>query len=296
MDLSRITVFASVAEKASFTAAAKELRLTKSAVSQHIKALESQLGVSLLVRTTRRVSLTAAGELYYQSCRRIIAEAEVVVDQIRAMESRPHGKIKVTTTTDFGERQLATAIAEYRRLYPEVSFELNLEDSVTDLVASRFDLAIRIGWPRDSSYRVVKIGVFEQRLVASKAYLTAAAGHVPKRPEDLASHAWIGLDILENPYFWEFTRPSGGKVRVHVNGPMVTNNPLAVRALLLAGAGLSVLPSYMVADDIAAHRLVHLLANHTLRPGGIFAMYPAQEALPLRVRSFVEFLRERSAR
>jgi DNA-binding transcriptional LysR family regulator len=183
-------------------------------------------------------------------------------------------------------------LAAFHRLHPQLQIDLVINDQINDLIAERFDLAIRIGWLRDSNLRAARLGSFRQLLVATPAYL--AEHGMPRRPEDVAMHGWIAMSALTTPLRWTFTR---GRTRrtVRMRQVMQANNAAAIRALVLAGAGMSVLPDYLAQDDIQAGRLQVVLAQYQLVEGGIHAVYPDPQP-PAKVRAFIDFMRDRLAK
>ncbi|WP_229720614.1 LysR family transcriptional regulator [Dyella nitratireducens] len=292
MNLNRLAVFVALVRAGSFTAAAEHLGMTKAMVSQHLLRLERELGVTLLVRSTRRMALTEAGAVFHADCVQLLEQAQAAIERIGDQRSKPTGTLRLTTSTDYGAAVVAPALSEFRRLYPSLQIDLVIDDQINDLIAERFDLAIRIGWLRDSSLRATRLGSFRQLVMASPAYL--AEHDTPRRPEDLAMHGWIAMSALATPLRWTFTRGNSRRI-VRMRQVMQANNAAAIRALVLAGAGVSVLPDYLVQEDIQAGRLQVLLAPYRLQEGGIHAVYPDPQP-PAKVRAFIDFMRDRLAK
>lgn len=292
VNLNRLAVFVALVRAGSFTAAAAQLGMTKAMVSQHVLRLERELGVTLIVRSTRRMALTEAGAAFHADCVPLLEQAEAAIERVGDQRSTPAGTLRLTTSTDYGTAVIAPALAEFHRLHPRVQVDLVINDQISDLIAERFDLAIRIGWLRDSNLRATRLGNFRQLLVAAPAYL--AEHGVPRRPEDVAMHGWIAMSALATPLRWTFTRGRTRRV-VRMRQVMQANNAAAIRALVLAGAGLSVLPDYLAEDDIQAGRLQVLLAQYQLLEGGIHAVYPDPQP-PAKVRAFIDFMRDRLAK
>lgn len=287
VNLNRLAVFAALVRAGSFTAAAEQLGLTKAMVSQHLARLEQELGVSLLVRSTRRMSLTEAGAVFHADCVRILAEAETAIARVGESRETPSGTLRLTVSTDYGTVIVAPALANFLRLHPALQVDMVLSDEVSDLIAERFDLAIRGGWLRDSSLRATRLGSFRQLLVGSLDYL--AEHGTPRRPENLAGHGLVALSVLPTPLRWTFSR-GGARRTVRLHQRAQANSASAVRAMVLAGAGLGVLPDYLAEADIRAGRLVALLAQYRLPEGGIHAVYPGRQP-PAKVRAFIDHLR-----
>jgi DNA-binding transcriptional LysR family regulator len=293
VNLNRLAVFVALVRAGSFTAAAEHLGMTKAMVSQHLLRLERELGATLLVRSTRRMALTEAGAAFHADCVQLLEQAQAAIERIGDQRSKPAGTLRLTTSTDYGTAVVAPALVEFRRLYPALHVDLVIDDQINDLIAERFDLAIRIGWLRDSSLRATRLGSFRQQVMASPAYL--AEHGTPRRPEDLAvHHGWIAMSALATPLRWTFTRGNSRRI-VRMRQVMQANNAAAIRALVLAGAGVSVLPDYLVQEDIQAGRLQVLLAQYRLQEGGIHAVYPDPQP-PAKVRAFIDFMRDRLAK
>ena len=287
VNLNRLAIFAALVRAGSFTRAAEELGMTKAMVSQHLARLEQELGVTLLMRSTRRMSLTEAGATFHADCVRILAEADAAIERVGESRDTPRGTLRLTASLDYGIAVLVPKLARFMRQYPAVQVDLVLSDHITDVIAERFDLAIRGGWLRDSTLRSTRIGGFRQLLVAAPAYL--AEHGTPRRPEDLAAHGAIAMSALPAPLRWVFTAQGGARRTVRPRAHAQANTASAVRSLVLAGTGLAVLPDYLVEADIRAGVLVALLAQYRLPEGGVHAVYPGRKA-PAKVRAFIELL------
>ncbi|UPG84561.1 LysR family transcriptional regulator [Luteibacter aegosomatis] len=293
INLNRLAVFVALVRAGSFTAAAERLGTTKAMVSQHIAKLEDELGVTLLVRSTRRMSLTDAGERFHEDCARVLADAESAVSRLGECRDTPMGTLRVAAAGDHGPAIVAPVLAEYAARHPQVSVELVVSDDIVDVIAERFDLSIRIGWLRDSSLRAAKLSSFRQCLVASPAYL-ARRGE-PSAPDELAAHDWISLSVLSSPTRWTFVDDAGTEHTVRTRPIASANSTLAAHAFVVAGLGMSVLPDYVVHADIATGRLVSLLDGYRLPDGGVHAVYPGKQT-SVKVRAFIDLLKERMAR
>src|SRR5215469_14279580 len=170
-NFNRLAVFVALVRAGSFTAAAAQLGMTKAMVSQHLLRLERELGVTLIVRSTRRMTLTEAGAAFHLDCVTLMEQAEAAIERIGDRHSTPSGTLRLTTTTDYGIAVIAPALADFRRLHPSLQVDLVINDQINDLIAERFDMAIRIGWLRDSTLRATRLGGFRQWVMASPAYL-----------------------------------------------------------------------------------------------------------------------------
>ncbi|MET4678138.1 MULTISPECIES: LysR family transcriptional regulator [unclassified Luteibacter] len=292
INLNRLGVFVALVRAGSFTAAAEQLGTTKAMVSQHLARLEAELGVQLLVRSTRRMALTDAGERFHEDCARVLAEAEAAIARLGECRGTPMGTLRISAANDHGINVVAPALAAYAERYPQVRVELVVTDTVTDLIAERFDLAIRLGWLRDSSLRATKLSSFRQCLVASPAYL--ARHGTPTVPEDLSTHRWIAVSVLASPTRWVFKDPNAADCVVQTRAVASANSATAAYRFVLEGLGLSVLPDYIVEAELKAGGLVALLPGYTLPAGGVHAVYPGSQP-PVKVRAFIDLLKERLA-
>jgi DNA-binding transcriptional LysR family regulator len=199
------------------------------------------------------------------------------------------GTLRLSTSVDHAVHSAAPALARFAELHPDLRIELRTSDRIVDLVAEGIDIAIRIGWLRDSSLHAVKLGVFEQVLVASPDYLRRRG--VPRHPRDLAQHDWIALSLLRAPLTWKLASRNGTEISVHVKSRMHVDSPGALRALLQSGAGISVLDKPSASDPIRGGQLVPLLQGWRLQGGGIYAVYPPGPRVSARSRAFTEFYR-----
>lgn len=288
VNLNRLGVFVALVRAGSFTAAAEQLGLTKAMVSQHLARLERELGVSLLVRSTRRMRLTEAGAAFHADCVRILGEAEAAIARVGENRETPRGTLRLTAPVNYGAMVVAPALASFLRAWPEVRAELVLDDGMSDLIGGRFDLAIRGGRLRDSALHAVRLGGFRQFLVAASAYLDTRGR--PRRPQELARHDAILLSVLSSPAHWTFTARNGSQARVRLARRAAADSAAAVHAMALAGAGIAVLPDFMVQADLAAGRLEHLLPAQRLPEGSFHAVYAGLHA-PAKVRAFIDHLR-----
>lgn len=288
INLNRLAVFVALVRAGSFTAAAEALGMTKAMVSQHIARLEQELGVTLLLRSTRRMTLTEAGVAFHADCARILEETEAAIAQVGRSQDKPSGTLRLTATGDYGTAVVAPALAEFMRANPQLQVDLALADHVSDLIAERFDLAIRMGRLRDSNLRSARLDGFRQLVVASPAYL-ARMGE-PRTLQELSALDWVALALLSSPLRWTFTAPDGSRRTVRMRQAAQANNVAAAHALVMHGAGVSILPDYLVTDDVREGRLVVLLAQYTLPECGIYAVYPGRQP-PAKVRAFIDHLR-----
>jgi DNA-binding transcriptional LysR family regulator len=290
-NLRRLAYFVAVVETGSFTAAAERLGITKAVVSQQVARLESEFRTSLLVRTTRRVRATEAGHAFYLRCAMILREAEDAFDELAETSAEPSGMLRLTAPLDYGAGAVVPAIASFVSRYPACKVDAILSDQTLDIMAGNIELAIRVGWLAETGLQARKIGSFRQLLVASPTLAREVAR--VNRPEDIASLPFIANTALRDHLKWTFSLNELERQVVHVQASIFLDATLAVREAVYQGAGLSVLPDYMIADDLAAGRLLHILPQWRLPSGGIHAVFPAARFRPAKVRAFVDLLADR---
>lgn len=257
-------------------------------VSAHMQRLEREVGASLLLRTTRSLRLTGAGEGFFEAARQIVADAEAAIAAAASDTSAPRGRLRVTAPVDYAERVLAPVAVALRRQHAELQIEVLAVDRPLDLVAEQIDVAIRIGELVDSELRGIRVGTFGKCAVASPALLQGQPK--PARPEDLAALPFIALSVLAQPLQFRFSADGEAEQPVRFQAALAMNTASAVRSAALAGGGLCVLPDYLVADDLAAGRLVEPLPDWRLPEGGIHALYPAARQPPRKTRVLIEAL------
>ena len=280
--------FARVARLGSFTGAARELRISTTAISRRVSDLEGHLGVQLLERNTRRLSLTEVGAGYLERCERLLDDLDELESATAKRQGSVRGTLRVTAGIDFGRDPVAGLIAEFQGENPETRIDLHLADHFVDLVGEGFDVAVRMGDLSDSSLIARRLGASRLVPVASPGYLETHGG--PENPRDLTSHACV-LDSNGDPR-WIF-RGAEGPVSFAPNPRFAVNSPSIARDLVLAGQGISVIPHFAVADDLRAGRLVVVLSGYTMREIPLHAVFPPGRRLSARVRAFVDFLAER---
>jgi DNA-binding transcriptional LysR family regulator len=290
MNLNRIAYFSAVVDTGSFTRAAQQLGITKAVVSQQVAQLEAETGTSLLVRSTRRLEPTEAGRIFHKRCLVILREAEEAFAELAQARSEPTGTLKVTAPYDYGNAVVVSVVREFTARYPACVVELTLADDRLDIVADKLDLAIRVGWLADSSLHARRIGGFKQLLVCDSSLENQLAR--VREPADLASLPFVSNLALRDPLLWSFTR-GDETCEVRMRAAIAINTTTAVFTAVRQGCGLSVLPDYLVAEDIAAGSLIPVLPEWQLPSGGIYAVYPAVRFRPPKVSAFVDLLVER---
>ncbi|HDR9769968.1 TPA: LysR family transcriptional regulator [Burkholderia cepacia ATCC 25416] len=293
VNLNRLAVFVAVVDAGSLTAAAERLGLTKTVVSTHMQRLESEVGANLLVRTTRRLSVTDAGRVFYDACRDIVRAAESALDAVSSDAGPLRGTLRVSVPIDYGALVVAPAVVALRDRHPGLDVELVANDRVVDLVADNLDVAIRIGRLADSNYRAVQLGTYEKWLVASPAFV-ARHGR-PQDTDALAALPFVMLSTLPRPQTLELEDANGGTASVRCVAHVVSNTATACRAIVLAGGGFGLLTDFSTADDVAAGRLVRLLPAWRSAPAGIHAVYPSTRLPSPKVRAFIDAMKQRIA-
>jgi DNA-binding transcriptional LysR family regulator len=290
VDLNSLEVFAAVAEAGGFTAAAERLGMAKAQVSIRVSRLEAQLGAALFARTTRQVTLTDAGQALFAECRPLLHSLHEAMEQVGTDKAELTGTLRLSSTVTHAVQALAPAVAKFAALHPKLQIELRSSDRVADLVSEGIDLAIRFGWLADSSLRAVRLGEFEQYVVASPEYLNRAG--IPERPEDLERHEWVALTLLQTPLTWKFLSQQGDTHTAHVTARLRVDSAASLRTLLGQGAGISVMDQFSAQEDLKAGRLVRVLNDWSLARGGVYAVYPPGRYVPTKVRAFIDFYRE----
>ncbi|WP_293764836.1 LysR family transcriptional regulator [uncultured Aquitalea sp.] len=288
--LRRMAIFAMVVEKGSMNGAARELGMTPSAVSQHISKLEKEHEVSLLHRTTRKLTLTEAGSLFYQGCADMLAAARLAEQRLAELRDAPVGELRISAPTGFAGPMLTRALAPLLAAHPRLSLKLFFQDELIDLVEHRIDLALRAGELKDSSLVARHLGDWDSVLCAAPAYL--ARHPAIQHPSQLLEHQWVLLGGSRGFNWLTLTGPAGEVVQPEVSARVVSNNIVAARQFVLAGMGLSVQPLPEVQDDLDRGRLLQVLPEWRLPAIAVHAVTPRRDAQPAKVRYAIEALRQ----
>ncbi|QXX98122.1 LysR family transcriptional regulator [Serratia marcescens] len=282
--------FRRLVERNSFYKAAEDLAITPAALSKQIKQLENRLGTLLLVRTTRSMSLTEAGQLYYQEACRLLGEFDALEQTVAASAQQVSGTLRVNAPLSFGLTVLSPLLPPFMQHYPQLQVELTLDDRVLDVVAAGFDISLRIRRRLpDSSLSARALGEVHQRICAAPGYL--AQHGVPQTPNDLPRHSCLAYSLAERPGQWQFTAGEDS-LSVTFTPRLIANNSLMLRDMLVAGLGIGSLPSFVADPDIAAGRLVRLFPEQIADVHQIFAVYPTRRHVQQKVSLFTEFVRE----
>jgi len=284
--------FSALASAGSLSAAARELGVTTPAVSKHLALMESRLGVPLVVRTTRRMSLTPEGELYLQSARRILSEIDGMEEMLGVSKATPKGLLRVNATLGFGRSHVAPLISRFVRKHPQVEVQLQLSVNPPPLTDDSFDVCIRFGAPPDSRVIARYIAANRRLLCASPAYL--AKHGIPKVPNDLTKHNCIGIRQGEEAYgVWRLASGRGNAASteaVRIRGNLTTNDGEIAVNWALDGHGILMRAEWDIQRYLRNGRLVHVLPQYHTPDADIHAVYPQRHQLAARVRAFVDFV------
>lgn len=289
--LTGLTAFAAVAEKRSFTAAAAQLGISSSAVSHAVRELEARLGVRLLNRSTRSVSLTEAGERYLARVLPALRALAEAADGLEELRDTPIGLLRINVSRPAYHAVLARRLSEFHRLHPQVQLEVVVDDLLADIVAAGCDAGIRLGETLQQDMVAVPVGPpLELVICGSREYFSQHP--IPRTPSDLRDHSCIAYRFPSSGkiYGWELER-DGQQIRFEPSGWVVTNDASVMLDLVRSGAGLACLLSHMVADDLGRGALIRVLADWCPTFPGYFLYYPSHRHVPAKLRALIDFLR-----
>lgn len=279
--------FTSVVDAGSFVRAAESLDMSKAAVSRYVADLEARLGVRLLHRTTRKLSLTEEGRAFHARCKSMLEELEEAESEITARSAQASGLVKVNVPYSFGILHLAPLWSDFMAEHPKVTLDVTLSDRVVDLVEEGFDLAVRIGSLASSSLISRKLASTRMVLCASPTYLKIHG--CPQHPQEIAQHAVLAYSLLATGDQWSLEGPNGIE-SVVVHPFLRTNSGDTCRAAALKHQGIILQPSFMVEDDLRSGALVELMPQYRALEFGIYAVYPSRQYVSAKVRLLIEFL------
>lgn len=289
INLNRLAVFVAVVEEGSLAGAARRLDVANALITTHIQKLEAELRATLLVRTTRSLGLTEAGQAFYEASRTIVEQAEAAIESARCHSGEVTGTLRVTAPMDYAATVVAPVAAALARAHPSLRIELVTADRVLDLVAERVDVGIRLGWLADSSHQAVKLGSFALWLVASPSLLRE--GGLPASPPDLSGRPMATFSVLPKPAQWTFSGPQGEAEEVYFSPVFTADSVVALKQAVLGGCGFCVMTDFAVSQDVEAGKLIRVLPQWKLPEGGIYAVFPASTQRALKVKVFVDALR-----
>ncbi|OYT90069.1 MAG: LysR family transcriptional regulator [Burkholderiales bacterium PBB3] len=299
--LKQLESFVSVATRGSLTAAANAEGVAPAIMGRRLDALEERLGVKLLLRTTRRITLTHEGSAFLEDCQRIIADVANAEASVSAGGVKASGHLRITAPAGFGRRHVAPLVPRFRELHPDVSISLNLSDRVVDIAGEGFDCAVRVGDMPDSSLVSVRMADNRRLCVATPAYLKRHG--TPQTPADLPRFQCLALTSdASQTRGWAFKLPAGAQdaagkegevIHLKPAGPLDCSDGQVLHDWCLAGYGIAWRSTWEVESEIAAGQLVAVLEDYAAPPNGIYAVFPQRKHLPLRVRLWIDFLKER---
>lgn len=292
INLQRTAMFVAVADTGSFTAAAEAMGLTKAVVSFNIRQLEDELGVTLLLRSTRRLTLTEAGRLFHQRSVALLKDAERLKDDVRANHAGLTGELRITTTPEYGSQVVVPLLAEFSQQHPDLRVRHVSSSLHADLISERFDVAIRLGTLADSRYHAALITQFTIFPVATPGWLR---NHPVESLEQMAKADWIIHERLASPLRWQVNDACGEPATLEIKKAprLFADSAQALMAFALAGCGVALLPAWLARHALDDGKLVSVLPEYTFARQGIYAVYPDAPHVPAKVRTFIDFMRTR---
>ena len=285
--LTSMNVFTHVVEAHGFTAASARLGLSRASVSKHIAQLEAHLGGQLLQRTTRRVSLTEIGKAYYARCKAILEDVTEAESLVSGLSSEPRGTLRLNVPMTFGLRQIAPLLGRFTALYPNLHIDLSFSDRLVDVVEEGYDLVIRIAKLKDSNLIARRLAPARLVICASPDYLEQHGR--PQTAEELSRHRCLRYSYASNSNEWRISK-KGREQRIRVSGPLLLNNGDAICTAAEHGAGIAMLPTFIVGDSIRTGRLDRILEDYECPSVGIHAVYSSSRHLTAKVRTVIDFL------
>jgi DNA-binding transcriptional LysR family regulator len=288
--LTSIRAFTRVVQHGSFAAAARELRLSRSAVSKYVIELERELGSQLLVRTTRSASPTQNGQAYYERCIAILADLEEADLAVARLQSEPRGLLRINAPMSFGTLHLGRAVADFMERYPQLQIQLVLSDQQIDPVQEGFDVTLRIADLPSSSLIARKIAPALRVVCAAPSYL--ARRGLPEHPHDLRDHDCLAYGYLATGNQWKLSGVDGDHW-IHIPWTLCSNNGEVLRDAVVKGRGIALLPTFIVGADLQEGSLRSILTDYTAPEISVYAIYPQTRHLSVKVRMFIDFLIER---
>jgi DNA-binding transcriptional LysR family regulator len=289
-DLQRMAIFARVVEEKSFSAAARRLGLSKSLVSKQVTQLERSVGARLLNRTTRALSLTEAGSVFYEHCSRIVEELEEAKLAVGRLHSEPRGLLRLTVPVAFGRLHIAPALSDFLERYPEMKIDMATTDRFADLAEEGYDVAIRIIDQPAPTLVARRLAPVNRKLVATPQYFERHG--VPESPEDLEQHNCLTYTYFNPQDPWRLRGPDGD-ISVRATGNLRVNDDDALAAAVVQGLGLALLPTFLIGGELQSGRLQAALSQYIPLERYIYAVYLANRHVSAKVRAFIDFLLDR---
>jgi DNA-binding transcriptional LysR family regulator len=287
--LDGIAIFVQVVQSKSFVNAAEKMNHSTSYISKEVSKLETRLGVRLLHRTTRTLSLTSEGEVYYQQCQQIIEDALQVEGSISGRQQIPQGRLKLSCPVGIAVSRIRPILAEFIAKYPKITLDLDLNDHKVDLVADGFDIVIRAAVQLEDSSLISRRFMSSTSLtLASPEYL--AKHGTPMHPDELVDHQMISYRNLKTPEIWQYTTKSGQKIQTHVASRVLCNNSEMMISLCLAGQGIIRMPLFNLHEEVEAGKLIPLFEDLMPITIGVYLVYPSKKNMPAKVKCFIDFI------
>lgn len=287
-------IFVEVMRLGSFAAVARDRNLDPSSVSRTIAALEKELGVRLFQRTTRRLSPTEAGTVYFERIEPLVEEMQQAIDIALDTAGQPKGTLRVTASVSFGQTCIVPLLPDFGARYPDLAVDLLLTDAVVDVFAERIDLAIRLGLLTDSTLVAQQLMRTRYRVCASPQYLQRCGQ--PQQPDDIEHHNSLLFPLPGFRSRWIFKNRDGVTREVPVRGRTIISNAIALQQCAIAGMGLSLLPNWLIDEDLQAGTLIDVFPTYEVTATDFntaaWLLYPSRTYVPLKVRAFVEFLKQ----
>ena len=289
-----IVLFVKTIESGSFSAVGRQLHMAPSSISRQINALEQELGIRLLQRSTRSINLTEAGEIYYEKVNKVLTDLEEAKLAISQLQTTPKGALRINVAIPLGEKILAPLIPEFLKKYPDLKIDLMLEDRAIDLIEEGVDLTVRIDRLSDSSLIARKLAENTFIICGSAEYFTQHA--LPTTPDELREHNCIVNKNMHNSHSWHFKK-GNAETTLSVTGNFQANTGGALYSAMLNGLGLAMLPTWYVGEELKKGNLIRVLDAYQVSPptmtdSAIYALYPASKYLPPKVRVFIDYLVE----
>lgn len=285
IDLNLMAIFAQVVESGSFSAAARRLEISRSAVSKSVAKLEKSLGARLVQRTTRHVSLTEIGALVADHCSRMLQEAAQAETLVASLNLQPRGTLRVASSVAFGTLHLAPALADFLARHPDLVIDLTITDRWIDLAEEGIDVAIRVTGEPPVQWVARKLAPVRRRLCATPGYF--ARHGIPAHPQDLAAHNCLHYTHAEDQGRWRFNGPDGA-ISVPVRGSLHVNDDEALSQAVLGGLGIGILPTFIIGKDLQNGTLMDVLSDYIPVESHVYAMYLPTRHLPAKIRVFID--------
>ena len=287
--ITAVELFIRVVETGSFSKAAADLGITQPTATKAVAASEQRLGARLLHRTTRGVTPTEVGALYYEKCKLIAREMDEADNLATLLQSSVGGHLRISSSVAFGRRVMVPLVLKYMREHPEVTIDLSFDDRYVNMVEQGVDLAVRMGRLADSSLGARYLGSNPWVMVAAPAYLREFG--TPKQAAEVSGHNCLVYSSVQGDDRWSLTTPAGVEVSVPVRGRLRSNNLSALLSAASAGMGLAVLPAYVAREALASGKVQAVMGDHVLPAQEMHAVFPSPKLVPSKVTGFIEYLR-----